>query len=87
MTTNPESLKAQKGLNGGEFLIKETAAASVFIPEDFNEEQLMVRDMVLDFLNSEVMPVAERFEKMEPGLAPALLKKMGDLGLLGSHMQ
>lgn len=86
MTTNPESLKTQEGLKGGEFLIKETNAASVFIPEDFNEEQLMVRDMVLDFLNNEVLPLTDRIEKMEEGLAPELLKKMGELGLLGSHM-
>ena len=76
MTKNPETLLSQETLKGGEFIIKDTAPESVFIPEDFNEEQLMVKDMVVDFLNTEVMPVMDRIEKMEEGLAPALLKKM-----------
>jgi len=86
MTQNPDQLLNGNTLIGGEFLIKETDAQSVFIPEDFNEEQLMVKDMVLDFLNSEVLPKTDRIEKMEEGLAPALLQKMGELGLLGTHM-
>ncbi len=86
MTQNPDQVLQGDTLKGGEFLIKETASNSVFIPEDFNEEQLMVKDMVLDFLNTEVIPMTDRIEKMEEGLAPALLEKMGELGLLGSHM-
>ncbi len=86
MTKNPDQFLSKDTLRGGEFLIKETKSDSVFIPEDFNEEQLMVKDMVLDFLNSEVVPNTARIEKMEEGLAQSLLAKMGELGLLGSHM-
>ncbi len=46
MTQNPDLLLTEDALTGGEFLIKETASEAVFIPEDFNEEQLMVKDMV-----------------------------------------
>ncbi|MEM1323692.1 MAG: acyl-CoA dehydrogenase family protein [Bacteroidota bacterium] len=86
MTKNPEKFINEDVLKGGEFLIKDTHPSAVFIPEDFSEEQLMIRDMCLDFLNSELLPNTERIEAMEEGLAPAFLEKMGELGLLGSHM-
>lgn len=43
-------------LKGGEFLIKETNAQDVFIPEQWNEEQLMIAQSCQDFLNSEIFP-------------------------------
>lgn len=88
MTKNPEKLTSDdaKVLQGGEFLIKDSKPEDIFIPEDFNEEQLMIKDMVLDFLNTDVLPNMDRFEKQEEGFAPSLLEKMGELGLLGSHM-
>ncbi len=79
-------LEATDVLNGGEFLIRDSRAADVFIPEELNEEQLMVKQMSIDFIKNEIDPVRARLEKQEPGLAPSLLKKMGDLGLLGAHM-
>lgn len=74
-------------LKGGEFLIKDTpSVAQTFIPEEINEEQRMIRDMVRDFLNNEILPNLDRIEVQEEGLAVSLLEKMADLGLLGSHM-
>ncbi len=73
-------------LKGGEFLIRDSRPEDVFIPEELNEEQLMVKQMAVDFLNNEIAPNRQKIEKQEPGLSPALLKKMGDLGLLGAHM-
>jgi len=70
-------------IQGGEWIIKEVKAADVFIPEEFNEEQLMVRDMCTQFLETEVLPVVERMDKLEPGLMPGLLEKAGEQGLLG----
>ena len=70
-------------IQGGEWIIKEVKAEDVFIPEEFNEEQLMVRDMCTQFLDTEVLPVVERMDKLEPGLMPGLLEKAGDQGLLG----
>jgi len=70
-------------IQGGEWIIKEVKAADVFIPEEFNEEQLMVRDMCTQFLETEVLPVLERMDKLEPGLMPGLLAKAGEQGLLG----
>ena len=70
-------------IQGGEWIIKEVKASDIFIPEEFNEEQLMVRDMCTQFLETEVLPVVERMDKLEPGLMPGLLAKAGEQGLLG----
>lgn len=70
-------------LKGGEWLIKASEAADIFTPEDFTEEQRMVMDMCVQFLDNEVMPVLEQMDKMEPGLMPGLMEKAGDQGLLG----
>ena len=70
-------------LKGGEWLIKESNAFETFTPEDFNEEQLMVKDMCLQFLKTEVIPVVDKIDKMEPGLVPSLMVKAGEQGLLG----
>ena len=70
-------------IHGGEWIIKEVKASDVFIPEDFNEEQMMVRDMCNQFVDTEVLPVADRIDKLEPGLMPSLLVKAGEQGLLG----
>ncbi len=82
----PETIVQKAVLKGGEFLIKASQPEDIFIPEEFTEEQLMIRDMVSDFVHHEILPVAQRLEKQEPGLATSLLEKMGALGLLGSHM-
>lgn len=73
-------------LKGGQFIIKDALPGDTFIPEEINEEQSMIRDMALDFLNNEILPVKESLEKMQPGATTAMLEKMGGLGLLGTHM-
>ncbi len=79
-TTTPTATS----LKGGEWLIKESNAFDSFTPEDFNEEQQMVKDMCLQFLSSEVLPIVDRIDKMEPGLMPSLMEKAGEQGLLGA---
>lgn len=69
-------------IKGGEWLVKETPPANIFIPEEYNEEQQMVKDMCRDFLDTQVMPIVDRIDKPEPGLMPSLLTKAGELGLL-----
>lgn len=69
-------------LQGAYWLISEGLPANTYIPEDFNEEQQMVKDLCQNFLESEVLPVIERIDKLEQGLMPALLSKAGEQGLL-----
>lgn len=70
-------------IKGGEFLIKETDANSIFIPEQWDEEQKMIAQTCQDFLEQEVFPNLDRIDSMEEGLMPTLLNKAGELGLLG----
>lgn len=70
-------------LKGGEFLIRETEAKDVFIPEEWNEEQLMIAQTCRDFLAQQVWPNLDRIDSQEEGLMVELLNKAGELGLLG----
>ncbi len=70
-------------LKGGEFLIRQSNCQDVFTPEDFTEEQIMMRDTVKDFVDREIVPVKKRFEEHDYNLTQEILKKAGQLGLLG----
>lgn len=70
-------------LKGGEFLIRETDAKDVFIPEEWNEEQLMIAQTCRDFLAQQVEPNLNRIDAQEEGLMVDLLNKAGELGLMG----
>lgn len=77
-TDNKSSLK------GGEFLIKETSANQIFIPEEFNEEQLMIADTCRDFIRTEITPRLDEIDTAKsPALISSLMDKAGELGLLG----
>jgi alkylation response protein AidB-like acyl-CoA dehydrogenase len=78
------STEKKQALKGAEWLIKESSPFETFIPEDFNEEQQMVKDMCASFLDTEVLPVIDRIDKLEPGLMPSLIQKAGEQGLLGT---
>ncbi len=78
------STEKSQALKGAEWLIKESSPFETFIPEDFNEEQKMVKDMCAAFLDAEVLPVLDRIDKLEPGLMPSLIEKAGEQGLLGA---
>jgi alkylation response protein AidB-like acyl-CoA dehydrogenase len=73
-------------VKGGEWLIKEYNANDTFTPEDFSEEQLMILDMCLQFLKTEIYPIVDRIDKLEPGLMPSLMEKAGELGLLSASV-
>ena len=76
-------MSENKSLKGGEFLIKETLAEDVFIPEEFNEEQRMIAQSCKDFTETQVLPQVEQLEKHDRELLTKLLKDAGELGLLG----
>ena len=69
-------------LKGGEWLIKETAVVASFTPEDFSDEQKMIRDMCSQYLKSEVIPLLDRIDNLEPGLMRSLVQKAGEQGML-----
>jgi alkylation response protein AidB-like acyl-CoA dehydrogenase len=73
-------------LKGGAFIIQDSTPESTFIPEEFGEEALMVQQMIQDFLKNDIEPNRLAIEKQKEGLAVSLIEKMGELGLLGTHM-
>lgn len=73
-------------LKGGEWIIKESQAEAIFTPEDFSEEQKMIMEMCTSFVKTEVLPIIDRIDKLEPGLMPSLLDKAGEQGLLGTSI-
>lgn len=78
--TNNQTLK------GGEWLVKDANPEDIFIPEEFSEEQKMIKDMACQFISNEVLPYREQIENQEEGLTPKLLKQAGQLGLLGTSL-
>jgi alkylation response protein AidB-like acyl-CoA dehydrogenase len=70
-------------IKGGEFLIKETQSENIFITEDFSEEQQMMRDSIKEFIDKEVWPYKERFEKSDYAFTEEIMVKAGEMGLLG----
>ena len=72
----------KKALQGGEWLIRQTDAQNVFIPEEWTEEQLMVAQTCRDFITQEVSPILDRIDAMEEGLMVSLMDKAGELGML-----
>ena len=73
-----------KAIQGGEFLVRETPAQDIFIPEQFTEEQRMMAQACQDFIDTEINPNIEAIDGMkDPDLVPSIFKKAGELGLLG----
>ena len=68
---------------GGQYLIKETLSENIFTPEDFSEEQLMMRDSVKEFIDKEIWPHKNRFENKDYAFTKECMQKAGELGLLG----
>ncbi len=77
-------VKNKTVLKGGEWLVKESSPFETFIPENFTEEQLMVRDMCDQFLDTEIYTILDRIDNLEPGLMKSLVTKAGEQGLLAT---
>ncbi|TDS64194.1 acyl-CoA dehydrogenase family protein [Myroides indicus] len=68
---------------GGQFLVKETKCENIFTPEDFTEEQMMMRESVKEFVDKELWSNKDRFEKKDYAFTKECMQKAGELGLLG----
>lgn len=73
-------------LKGGEFLIKGQTVDTVFIPEQYDDEQKMIADMCKEFMETQIVPNLDRIDKLEDGLMESLVKEAGNLGLLGTGL-
>ncbi len=82
-----ETIDKKTAIKGGEFLIRETEASEIFIPEEWTEEQKMIAQSCKDFLSAEVTPKLDEIDSMKyPELMPGLLEKAGKLGLLATSV-
>ena len=70
-------------LKGGEFIIKDIPAAELFSLEELSDEQKMLRDSVTEFMERDVIPHRERFEKKDYALTEETMRKLGEMGTLG----
>jgi alkylation response protein AidB-like acyl-CoA dehydrogenase len=84
MSTETKNKSVQTSMKGGEWLVKESSPFDTFIPENFSEEQLMIRDMCNQYLESEVVPIMDRIDEQEPGLMRSLMQKAGEQGMLAT---
>ena len=76
-----EATENKKG-SGGAFIIQNHLNQEIFTPEDLNEEQQMMKAAVKEFIDREVWPQKERFEKKDYGLTKSLMEQAGSLGFL-----
>ncbi len=72
-----------KAAKGGSFLIEDLRGADVFTPEDFSQEQIQTAKTASEFAVNEVLPAAAEIEAKNFDVTRALLRKAGELGLLG----
>lgn len=70
-------------IKGGEFLIKEIKSEDIFVSEEFNEEQKMMKEAVIEFIDREVWPNKERFENKDYAFTEEIMRKAGEMGFLG----
>lgn len=77
-TTVPQALH-----RGGGFLVASTSPADVFTPADVTDDQRLIGQTAAEFVADEVIPAIPELEKHTPGLLAQILKKAGEIGLLG----
>ncbi len=79
-------IEQQDVIKGGEYIIRETRPEEIFIPEEMDEEQQMIRETCDDFVYNDIHTNIEKIEKQEDNIAVTMLQKAGELGLLSSHI-
>ncbi len=77
-----DEIKKSELLRGGQFLVKEIDCEDLFSPEDFSEEQIMMKDSVKEFVDREIWPNKARFEQKDYALTEEIMRKAGELGFL-----
>ncbi len=74
---------SQNLTRGGGFLIAASRPEDIFTPADLNDDQKLIGQTAEEFVEKEVLPLVPELEQHKEGLMPQLLKKAGELGLLG----
>ncbi|MBV1924319.1 MAG: acyl-CoA dehydrogenase family protein [Flavobacteriaceae bacterium] len=75
--------KEKEIIRGGQFIVKKSNCEDIFTPEDFTEEQKMMKEAVMEFNDREIIPFRERFENKDYAFTEECMRKAGELGFLG----
>ena len=73
---------SKKSIKGSEFIVKELFPETIFTPEDFSEEQILMRDSVKEFVDREIIAERPRFENKDYEYTKEVMQKAGELGFL-----
>src|SRR6202023_3918390 len=74
---------ATSTLRGGEWLLQPSTGESIFTPEKLTDEHRLIRRTAQEFVQNEILPVLDKLEEKDWGLARTLVQRAGDLGVLG----
>ena len=77
------SVVTKTAAKGGSFLLESPAPEDVFTPADLTDDQKLIGQTAEEFVLKEVLPLAKDLENKKPGLMAQLVKKGGELGLMG----
>src|SRR5437667_460075 len=86
MVTNMATSTTQvtrKRVKGGSFLTEEREPQDIFTPEDFTDEHRQIARTTVEFTTNEVIPAAQEIEAKNFEVIRSLLRKAGELGLMG----
>jgi alkylation response protein AidB-like acyl-CoA dehydrogenase len=79
-------LPTSSSLRGADWLFEAVPSDTVFTPEGVSDEHRMMAQTALEFLHKEVLPAIDQLETKDWALARSLVKRCGDLGLLGTDV-
>src|SRR5271168_5342980 len=74
---------SKQAAKGGSFLLETTLPQEVFTPADLTDDQKLIGQTAEEFVTKEVMPLVKDLENKKPGLMAEVVKKAGELGLMG----
>jgi len=77
------SVVTKTAAKGGSFLLESPSPEDVFTPADLTDDQKLIGQTAEEFVLKEVLPLAKDLENKKPGLMAQLVKKGGELGLMG----
>src|SRR5712691_10334102 len=77
------SVVTKTAAKGGSFLLEAPAPRDVFTPAHLTDDQQLIGQTAEEFVLKEVLPLAKVFENKKPGLMAELIRKGGELGLMG----
>src|SRR5262249_2056746 len=77
------SVVARTSAKGGSFLLESPAPQDVFSPADLSDDHKLIAQTAEEFAIKEVLPLVKELENKKPGLMAELVRKGGELGLMG----